>query len=466
MIKRSFRWTRQPTERLGVNWGHPLARDLVEFGYSLGGAAVHNAVRQDRGGVTGTAAPEITRHGHATTVSGTGNYINLARNLSAPTQVASGWVRTRVNSLSATAVLLASAGAQATNYVGHFMLAGTTGALSVHWGDGSGSGGPDRRSADSATGVVVAGEDASLGFVCRAATDWSLYKNGANLGAPTYSGTAASYAPGTGNGTINYRNAGSVYGDQSASTWAYWSRALTDAEFLELEQAPFAILMPYTRRVWVSATSGVTGTLAVTTAADTLAASGTTTVTGTLAVTTAADTLAASGTTTVTGTLAVAAGNDTLAASGAVGNDVSGTLAVTLAADTLAASGTTTVVGTLAATTGADTLSASGTTTVTGSLAVTTGNDTLVAGDAVTQEAPQTSGGTYYLPAPSPRKKKKPAPIPVEPLHVESGPDPALAQLSQSTRRIEAEIAALMQAQILAELQDEDDAALLLLMAA
>jgi hypothetical protein len=108
------------------------------------------------------------------------------------------------------------------------------------------------------------------------------------------------------------------------------------------------------------APSGSTGTLAVTLAASTLAASGTTTVTGTLAATLADSTLAASGTTTVTGTLAVTLADSTLAASGDVESGSTGTLAVTLDSSTLAAAGDTTVTGTLAVTLDASTLAAAG----------------------------------------------------------------------------------------------------------
>lgn len=95
------------------------------------------------------------------------------------------------------------------------------------------------------------------------------------------------------------------------------------------------------------AAAGITGTLAVTEADDTLAASGTSTpppITGTVAVTEQADQLAASGTVTAptfTGALAVTEAADTLAASGTVVNEgIAGTLAVTEQDDTLAASGT------------------------------------------------------------------------------------------------------------------------------
>ena len=104
----------------------------------------------------------------------------------------------------------------------------------------------------------------------------------------------------------------------------------------------------------------VSGTLAVTLAASTLAAAGTTTITGTLAVTLAASTLAAAADTTVTGTLALTLADSTLAASGDVESGSTGTLAVTLDASTLAAAGDTTVTGTLAVTLDASTLAAAG----------------------------------------------------------------------------------------------------------
>jgi hypothetical protein len=128
--------------------------------------------------------------------------------------------------------------------------------------------------------------------------------------------------------------------------------------------------------------AGVTGTLAVTNANDTSAASGTTTIVGTLARTNANDAVSASGTTTVVGTLARTNANDSVAASGSVGGAVTGTVAYTNANDTSAASGTTTVTGTVAQTNANDSVSASGTTTVIGTVARTNANDSVAASGA------------------------------------------------------------------------------------
>jgi hypothetical protein len=126
--------------------------------------------------------------------------------------------------------------------------------------------------------------------------------------------------------------------------------------------------------------AGVTGTLAVTNANDTSAASGTTTVVGTLARTNANDAVSASGTTTVVGTLARTNANDSVAASGSVGGAVSGTVAYTNANDSSAASGTTTVTGTVARTNANDSVAANGAAgAVTGTVAVTNANDSVSA---------------------------------------------------------------------------------------
>lgn len=166
--------------------------------------------------------------------------------------------------------------------------------------------------------------------------------------------------------------------------WAAWDRALEAADAIPLNYG-FWGEMAEPQRIWVpfgSASAGVSGSLAVTAANDTLAGTGTTTVTGSLARTNANDTSAASGTTTVTGSLATTNADDGLAASGAVGNDVTGSVNVTEQADTLAASGTTAVVGTAAPTNQNDSLAGAGTTTVTGTLARTNADDSLAASGA------------------------------------------------------------------------------------
>lgn len=236
-----------------VNRSHPLARDLIEFGYVLGGNNPISAMpgRVDapfRGGAIETVA---TPHGLGINTNGTGNYINLGRNLSASSAAATCIVRTTLPDTLVATQLFNSALQSGANYVGHFFNIASTGTVAANYGDGGGAGGPDRRSADSAAGVAVPGPN-TLAFVCRGATDWSIYANGVNTGTPTYSGTGGAYSAGTANGTVNFRSAGTLYGSQSASSWAFFNRALTDAEIFELTQAPFQILEPIRRRMFVA----------------------------------------------------------------------------------------------------------------------------------------------------------------------------------------------------------------------
>lgn len=236
-----------PQAPLEINWDHPLSRGLLEFGYTLDGATKYSALRKVQPFSSGTATPSASAHGRAININASPNYINLGRNISASAAVASGFVQTRVNSLTNAAILLTSASQSGANYIGHWFGCATTGALDAHYGDGAGAGVANRRSAASATGIIAAGETFSAGFVCRAAADWSLYKNGVSL-APTYSGTASAYAAGTTRGTINFRSVGTVYGDQASSLWAFWNRALTNAEMWLLAQNP-AVLLRRTAKI-------------------------------------------------------------------------------------------------------------------------------------------------------------------------------------------------------------------------
>ena len=252
------RWTRQPQMAMRVNRSHPLARDLIEFGYVLGG---HNPISAMPGLVdktfrVGAVETVATPHGLGINTNGSGNYINLNRNLSASSAVATCIVRTTLPDTLVSTQLFNSALQSGANYIGHFFSSGSTGVIGANYGDGGGAAPTDRRSADSAAGVAVPGPN-TLAFVCRGATDWSLYANGVSTGTPTYSGTSGTYSTGTANGTVNFRAAGSVYGSQSASSWAFFNRALTDAEIFELYQAPFQILEPIRRRVFVAVSGGV-----------------------------------------------------------------------------------------------------------------------------------------------------------------------------------------------------------------
>jgi hypothetical protein len=161
-----------------------------------------------------------------------------------------------------------------------------------------------------------------------------------------------------------------------------FDKYLDGSAIKRIAENPWQIFEPQKRVVFVSASSGSTGTVNSTNASDTASASGTTTVTGSLAKTNSSDSVSASGTTSVVGTLARTNASDTLAASGSVGQ-VTGTVARTEASDTSSATGTTTVVGTVAKTVANDAVSASGKTTVKGSSATANTSDSCAASGSI-----------------------------------------------------------------------------------
>lgn len=156
-------------------------------------------------------------------------------------------------------------------------------------------------------------------------------------------------------------------------------RVWSPGDVLDYRRNPWQQLKQRHLRVFFPAGTGITGTVAATEEADTLAASGQVLVSGTVAATEANDTLAASGSVIVTGTVAATESADTMAATGAV--LVSGTVAATEANDTLAASGIVSsgIEGTVTATEANDTLAATGGVLIAGTLAATEENDTLAA---------------------------------------------------------------------------------------
>lgn len=173
---------------------------------------------------------------------------------------------------------------------------------------------------------------------------------------------------------------------------AIWNRFVSSTLMEDFQRDPFAsvVLQPgRLARLHVAASTGTTGTIAVTEADDTASASGTSVlnITGTIAVTEASDTSAGTGTSSITGSIAVTEADDTSSGSGT--ETITGTIAATESSDTASASGTSVVnaTGTIAVTEVGDTLSATGTETITGTIAVTESDDTCSAtgvfGDAV-----------------------------------------------------------------------------------
>jgi hypothetical protein len=130
------------------------------------------------------------------------------------------------------------------------------------------------------------------------------------------------------------------------------------------------------------ASSGTTGTVAVTQAADTSSASGVLGYSGTVAATQANQTSSATGQLGYTGTIGITQAYQTSSASGTVATGFTGTVTITQANETASASGVLGYSGTVARTQAANTSSASGTVTssgFSGSVAVTQASQTSTA---------------------------------------------------------------------------------------
>ena len=248
-------WQRQPIVPLRLKQEHPLADGLIDYGYILP-SGIPYSVFSELGNARPTlnsaaSVGQATSLGMGIDLPGSPHYIALNRHISAPTQVASGIWRGRVNSLSSFGIFFTTSYDVGSNFRGHFFQYGSNGSIEGHWGDNGGTSDSNRRSAISAGSVISVSEDLSAAFVCRAATDWSLYKNGVSTGTPSYVGSASTYSPGNSWATVNFRSPSS-YGNQTTTFWAYWSRALDDGEMRALHDAPFQVLHPIRRRIWVS----------------------------------------------------------------------------------------------------------------------------------------------------------------------------------------------------------------------
>lgn len=217
--------------------------------------------------------------------------------------------------------------------------------------------------ANGDTTLVLAAERAGSTGTLTAPSGWST-RTGSQFAATGSGGTIVGVADdGLGDASTMPVNPGS---------WTGFTVSTDDALTITLALRPTA--------------TGVTGTVAVTQAANTSSASGILGYSGTLARTQAANTSTASGTVTgpVSGTAAPTQANQTATASGVL--RYSGTAAVTQAANTATAAGVLRYSGTTAVTQAANTAAASGS---------VVGND--VAGSAAIVQANQTATAAGIL---------------------------------------------------------------------
>jgi hypothetical protein len=162
-----------------------------------------------------------------------------------------------------------------------------------------------------------------------------------------------------------------------------FARTFTAQERRQLESNPWQLFRPQSQQLafFSSTLAPITGTLNVTEADDTLAATGALAIAGRLAVTEASDSLAATGALSISGSLSVTEEGDTLSSTGSAAG--TGTLNVTEESDTLSSTGALAIAGSLAVTEESDTLAATGTLSISGSLSVTEEDDALASTGAL-----------------------------------------------------------------------------------
>jgi hypothetical protein len=238
-IARPTRWKRPPSGPVEIDWSHPLAQGLAWYGLGNQFSVFDSPA--------GTVAAEGTPDGLGFKMAGSGNYINLGQNLSAPTLEASGFFLSRIDSL-ASDIFVFGSNAFAVNYAGHRLALLTDGSLLAAFGNTGGTAAGNRRFAISPASILAVGDIARTGFIARGNTDFSLLAQG-EFRTPSYSGTGT-YATGSTNAGINVVESG-FSANLTFLQGAFWHRALTEAELLAFSENPYQVLRPYQRRIWI-----------------------------------------------------------------------------------------------------------------------------------------------------------------------------------------------------------------------
>lgn len=194
--------------------------------------------------------------------------------------------------------------------------------------------------------------------------------------------------------------AGGGYNSILCGLSAFWTRALSLGERLAIEANPWQLFAPIGRKraYSIPASSGVTGTAAISEAADVAAGTGAQSVTGSATITEGADASSGVGSTGNTGAGASTESPDTASATGA--QSVSGSAGITESADTAAGVGAAGAGGNAAIVEGADTATGTGAVSVAGSAAATEAADVAagvgaqsVAGTAAATEGADVAAG-------------------------------------------------------------------------
>ena len=142
-----------------------------------------------------------------------------------------------------------------TNYAGILIRVVSDGSVFLTFGDNTGVSSGNRRSKQSAAGIITAGKEYTVVGVIRGATDMSIYVNGVDVGG-TYSGTGGTtMVYSTGNAVIGKDRA--AYFNGGIKHLRMWNRGLSAAEAQRLSANPnIGLWTPDYARYYVAAAGG------------------------------------------------------------------------------------------------------------------------------------------------------------------------------------------------------------------
>jgi len=190
-----------------------------------------------------------TTEGAALTFNGTNENIALAANASPAALPWSLAVRFRLTDLNAERMLFATD--SANNYFGCWLSILNNGHFFLNFGDGTGTGGNDRRGFETTASVSV-GVWYDVLAVVRSATDFSVFVNGVDWEGSD-SGNGGAYAPGSSVGWIGKRR--TTYMKGEIAHVYHWNEALGEGDAQELAHRPYG-LFAYDPLSWLSSPAG------------------------------------------------------------------------------------------------------------------------------------------------------------------------------------------------------------------
>ena len=240
-------WTRQPQRVVEIDRAHrAIIGNIVLLDYV---APISRVIK------IGTVGSAVNGAGVASYCSGSGNRIDLGANRSPATRNCTAIVVFRVRALTSTARLVVTH--SASNTGGISISVNAAGAVEISSGDGLGTSSYNRRSLTTAPGVVVVGREYTVVAGFTSATTGYIYVNGVAK-AITPSGTAASYAPGSGNGLLHaiYNEGTWYYGNQEINACVVLENVVAESVAKTISENPWQIFQPREQQTFYSIGGG------------------------------------------------------------------------------------------------------------------------------------------------------------------------------------------------------------------